>query len=177
MFIYWLCWVLVAALGRSLPAELGGSAPWARASRCGGSSRWEHQLGSIGPGLRRVGLVVPGYGGIFLEQGLNPCPLHWQADSRPLDHQGSPLEIFNSTIYRNRKPPKCLISKGVKVAQSCPTLCDPMDYTGHGILQARILQWVTFPLSRGSNLGLLHCMWILHQLSHKGSPISKGRGD
>ena len=62
-------------------------------------------------------------------------------------------------------------------AQSCPTLCDPMDYTGHGILQARILQWVTFPLSRGSNLGLPHCMWILHQLSHKGSPISKGRGD
>ena len=28
----------------------------------------------------------------------------------------------------------------VKVSQSCPTLCDPMDYTVHGILQARILQ-------------------------------------
>ena len=33
----------------------------------------------------------------------------------------------------------------VKVAQSCPTLCDPMDYTAHGILQARILEWVPFP--------------------------------
>ena len=38
----------------------------------------------------------------------------------------------------------------VKVAQSCPTFCDPMDYTVHGILQARILEWVAFPFSRGS---------------------------
>ena len=39
----------------------------------------------------------------------------------------------------------------VKVTQSCPTLCDPMDYTVHGILQARILEWVAFPFSRGSS--------------------------
>ena len=32
----------------------------------------------------------------------------------------------------------------VKVAQLCPTLCDPMDYTVHEILQARILEWVQF---------------------------------
>ena len=32
----------------------------------------------------------------------------------------------------------------VKVTQSCPTLCDPMDYTP-GILQARILEWIAFP--------------------------------
>ena len=38
----------------------------------------------------------------------------------------------------------------VKVAQSCPTLGDPMIYTAHGILQARILEWVAFPFSRGS---------------------------
>ena len=38
----------------------------------------------------------------------------------------------------------------VKVAQLCLTLCDPMDYTVHGILQARILEWVTVPFSRGS---------------------------
>ena len=38
-----------------------------------------------------------------------------------------------------------------EVAQSCPTLCDPMDYTVHGILQARILEWVAFPFSRGSS--------------------------
>ena len=35
----------------------------------------------------------------------------------------------------------------VKVAQSCPTLCDPMD-SAHGILQARILEWVALPISR-----------------------------
>ena len=39
----------------------------------------------------------------------------------------------------------------VKVAQSCLTLCHPMDYTVHGILQARILEWVAFPFSRGSS--------------------------
>ena len=39
----------------------------------------------------------------------------------------------------------------VKVAQLCPTICNPMDYTVHGILQARILEWVAFPFSRGSS--------------------------
>ena len=39
----------------------------------------------------------------------------------------------------------------VKVTQSCLTLCDPMDYTVYGILQARIPEWVTFPFSRGSS--------------------------
>ena len=38
----------------------------------------------------------------------------------------------------------------VKVAQSCLTLCDPRDYTVHGILLARILDWVAFPFARGS---------------------------
>ena len=40
----------------------------------------------------------------------------------------------------------------VFVTQSCPTLCDPMDPPGfsvHGILQARILEWVAIPFSRG----------------------------
>ena len=36
----------------------------------------------------------------------------------------------------------------VRVIQSCPTLCDPLDYTVHRILQARILKWVAFPFSR-----------------------------
>ena len=39
----------------------------------------------------------------------------------------------------------------MKVAQSCPTLCNPTDYTVHGILQARILEWVAFSFSRGSS--------------------------
>ena len=40
---------------------------------------------------------------------------------------------------------------GVQVTQSCLTLCDPMDYTVHGILQARILEWVAFSFYRGSS--------------------------
>ena len=39
----------------------------------------------------------------------------------------------------------------VKVTRSCLTLCNPMDYTVHGILQARLLEWVAFPFSRGSS--------------------------
>ena len=43
-----------------------------------------------------------------------------------------------------------------KLLQSCPTLYDPMDHSlpgssAHGILQARILEWVTIPFSRGSS--------------------------
>ena len=38
----------------------------------------------------------------------------------------------------------------VKVTQLCLTLCNPMNCTVHGILQARILEWVDFPFSRGS---------------------------
>ena len=43
------------------------------------------------------------------------------------------------------------IMSEVKVAQSCPTLCDTMDHTVHGILQIRILEWVAFPFSKGSS--------------------------
>ena len=39
----------------------------------------------------------------------------------------------------------------LKVAQSCPTLCNPRDYTTHLILQAILLEWVAFPFSRGSS--------------------------
>ena len=65
------------------------------------------------------------------------------------------------------------------VTQSCLTLCDPIDCI-HRVLQARILEWVACPFSKGSsqprdqtqgsNPGLLHCRQILYQLCHKGSP-------
>ena len=63
----------------------------------------------------------------------------------------------------------------VKVAQFCLTLCHPMHYTGHGILQARILVGSLFLLqgifqTQGWNPGLPHCRRILYQLNHKGSP-------
>ena len=45
---------------------------------------------------------------------------------------------------------RCLKLK-VKVTQSYLTLCNAMDYTVHGIPQARILEWVTLPFSRGSS--------------------------
>ena len=62
----------------------------------------------------------------------------------------------------------------VEVAQSCPTLCHPMDYTVHGVLQARMLEWVAFPFSSGSsqsrNQTGVSCIAgrILYQLSHQG---------
>ena len=52
----------------------------------------------------------------------------------------------------------------------------PMDYTVHGILQARILEWVAFPLlqgifpTQGLNPGLLHCRQILYHMSYQRSP-------
>ena len=70
--------------------------------------------------------------------------------------------------------------KESEVAQSCPTLCDPMDCSlpgssVHGIFQAKgtgvgchfLLQGI-FP-TQGSNLGLLHCRQTLYRLSHQGS--------
>ena len=44
-----------------------------------------------------------------------------------------------------------MVKSEVKVAQLCPIICDPMDYTYHGILQAGILERVAFPFSRGSS--------------------------
>ena len=72
------------------------------------------------------------------------------------------------------------------VAQSCLTLCNPMDCSlpgsfVHGILQARILEWVAIPFSRGvdptqgSNSGLLHCRQILYCLMHWGSQRGQQR--
>ena len=63
----------------------------------------------------------------------------------------------------------------VEVALLCPTLCDPMDYIVHGILQARILEWVDFPFSNGSswprNRTRVSCIagGFLYQLSYQGS--------
>ena len=81
--------------------------------------------------------------------------------------------------YFNRKKQlrnstQILKSCEMKVTQSCPTLCDTMDYAVHGILHTRILEWAAFPFSRGifptqgSNPGLPYCRWSLYQLSHKG---------
>ena len=93
LIYFWLCWVFVSVRGLSLVVASGGHS----SSRCVGLSlSWPLLLWSTGS--RRTGSVVVAHGpscsaacGIFPAQGLNPCPLHWQADSQPLRHQGSPL--------------------------------------------------------------------------------------
>ena len=59
-------------------------------------------------------------------------------------------QVKSMDILRYLRPELSLVLK-VKVAPLCPTLCDPIDYTVHGVLQARILEWVAFPFSRGSS--------------------------
>ena len=57
------------------------------------------------------------------------------------------------------------------VAQSCPTLCNPVDYSpgqNTGVGSLSLLQEI-LPI-QGSNPGLPHCRWILYHLSHQGSP-------
>ena len=60
----------------------------------------------------------------------------------------------------------------VKVAQSCLTLCGPMDYTVHGILQARIMEWVAVPFSRRKGKKGLYILHTFPKLfySHGISP-------
>ena len=97
LFIYfWLCWAFVSVWGLSLVVASRGHS----SSRCVGLSLLLPLL-LRSTGSRRAGSVVVAHGpscsvacGIFPDQGSNPCPLHWQADSQPLRHQGSPLFTF-----------------------------------------------------------------------------------
>ena len=98
LFIYlWLHWVFVSVRGLSLVAASGGHF----SSRYAGLSlSWPLLLWSTGS--RRAGSVIVAHGpscsaacGILPDQGSNPCPLHLQADSQPLRHQGSPLYFFS----------------------------------------------------------------------------------
>ena len=59
--------------------------------------------------------------------------------------------IFSQPVAFNFLSNLFHLMSEVKVAQLCPTLCDPMDYRVQGILQERILEWVAFPFSRGSS--------------------------
>ena len=100
LFIYfylWLCWVFISARGLSPVAASGGHS----SSRCAGLSL-SRRLLLRSTGSSRAGSVVVAHGpscsaacGILPDQGLNPCPLHWQADSQPLRHQGSPRLCFS----------------------------------------------------------------------------------
>ena len=78
--------------------------------------------------------------------------------------------------YKKNVKKKNLNLRKVKVkdAQSYPTLCNPMDYIVHGILQARILKWVAFPFSKESSQPRLQ-MDSLPAAPHKGSPILRNQ--
>ena len=92
----WLCWDFVSVRGLSLVAASGGHS----SLRCVGLSL-SRPLLLRSTGSRRAGSVVVAHGpscsaacGIFPDQGSNPYPLHWQADSQPLRHQGSPNSLL-----------------------------------------------------------------------------------
>ena len=55
------------------------------------------------------------------------------------------------SMYLHKSVSTCMKWSEVKVIQSRPTPCDPRDYIVHGILQARVLEWVAFPFSRESS--------------------------
>jgi len=88
-----LCWVFITACKLSLVSAsrdcslVTGTAlslPWLLL--------W-HSTGCRAPRLH--GLLPPQHCGIFLDQGSDPCPLHWQANSYPLHHQGHPRIDFS----------------------------------------------------------------------------------
>ena len=91
-FYLWLCSVFGSVQGPSPVAASGGHP----SSQCVGISLLQPLL-LQSTGSRHAGSVIVAHGpscsaacGILLEQGSNPHPLHWQADSQPLRHQGSP---------------------------------------------------------------------------------------
>ena len=98
---FWLCWVFVSVRGLSLVVASGDHS----SSRCTCLSL-SRPLLLRSTGSRRSGSVVVAHGpscsaahGIFPDQGSNLCPLHWQADSQPLHHQGSPIFL----VFKNKK--------------------------------------------------------------------------
>ena len=72
-----------------------------------------------------------------------PFPSPGDLPSSGIKHVSSALQANSLLLSRQ--------GSEVKVTQSCLTLCNPMDYAVHGILQARILEWVAFSFSRGSS--------------------------
>ena len=105
LFIYfWLCWVFVSVQGLSLVAASGGHS----SLRCTGLSLLRPLLLRSTSSSRADSVVVacgPSCSaacGIFPDQGSNPCPLHWQADSQPLRHQGSPRTHFQWKSHKRK---------------------------------------------------------------------------
>ena len=126
------CVLFLAARGLSscgawAPEHVGSVVAASRghsSSRCAGLSP-SRPLLLRSTGSSRAGSVIVAHGlscseacGIFPDQGLNPCPLHWQADSQPLRHQGSPAGGFLTTA----PPGKPLIRISISLFRAALTL-------------------------------------------------------
>ena len=111
IYILWLCWVLVAALW--LFSSFGA---WGLLSVV--ASLVEHRLSSTCTSrVVAQGLSCSKAGGIILDQVSNPCPLHWQVDFQPLDHQGSPLVLSFSSLLSSS--PSYVLSQNCHLMNTC----------------------------------------------------------
>ena len=100
-----------------------------------------------------MGLVAPQHmGSLFPDQGLNPHPLHWKADSLPLDHQGSPsIRFFYLHVFLLLSaglqskyvllPHLCL--HGLGNSDKCNAACEPVFSTVTQLLLEYLSTWVT----------------------------------
>ena len=67
-----------------------------------------------------------------------------------IDTIWEPYGSFSNSLVQDHKNLSLFFLK-VKVTQLCPTLCDPMGYTVHGVFQGRIPEYVAFPFSKESS--------------------------
>ena len=86
-------------------------------------------------------VIQPESGGLSPSDAGNGSLRAGGARSRPSSRVGPEEGVSKYSLNKAK----------VKVVQLCLTLYNPMDYTIHGILQAKILKWVAFPFSRGSS--------------------------
>ena len=92
---FWLCWVF-AAVGLSLVVVWGPLAAAASLAVERGLQGWQpQQLQDTGSVMVPQPLSCSAARGIFRDQGSNLCLLHWQADSLPGSHKGSPENQFS----------------------------------------------------------------------------------
>ena len=133
---------------------------------------------------------------IHIEPDILECEVKWSLESittkKASGGDGIPVKLFQilkddamkvlhsicQQIWKTQQWPS-------EVAQSCLTLCDPMDcslpcFSVHGIFPGKntgvgchfLLQWIF--LTQGSNPGLLHCRQTLYPLSQSVSPVALG---
>ena len=159
LFKFWLCWVFVSVRGLSPVVASGGHS----SSRGTGLSLLQPLL-LRSTGSRRAGSVVVAHGpscsaarGIFPDQGSNPCPLHWQADSQPLRHQGSPWCLFVIKVIHTHRLKNQIIQVILLKNKTFPSHPPPLLTTtiscsldGH-TFKTLLADWVFAPKS-GDNM-------------------------